>query len=145
MAAGDFTLFEEAGLAMFDGTHDFDTHTFKLAILDNTTAPTAADATPALADYTQVGSAGSYTAGGDTMTVSLSEAAGVVTVDITTNPTWAQNASNDTDAYWLLLYNDTATGDPAIGYVELGGPIDMSTGDLTWNWNASGAFTATIP
>lgn len=143
MATGDFILFEE--FDAFGGIHDFDTHVFKFAILDNTLAPTAADTTPALADYTQVGTAGNYVAGGATVTASKSEAAGVWTIDFTTNPTWAADASNDTDAYWGLLYNDTATGDPAIGFVELGGPVDMSAGSLTYNWHASGAFTATIP
>ena len=141
MATGDLTVFDEAKLALLDGTHDLDTHTIKCAILDNTTAPAAGDTTPALADYTQVGSAGSYTAGGETLTISLTETGGSVTFDSTTNPTWAQNASNDTDAYWGLIYNDTATGDPAIAFVELGGPVDMSAGALTITWNASGVFT----
>lgn len=141
MAQGDVTVFDEAKLALLDGTHDLDTHVIKLAICDNTVAPTAGTATPALGDFTQVGTAGSYVAGGTTLTISLTEAAGTVTFDSTTNPTWAQNASNDTDAYWGILYNDTAVGDPAIAFVDLGGPVDMTAGDLTVTWNASGIFT----
>lgn len=145
MATGDIIWFEEARtLDYFAGwalTDDI-----KVAILDNTTAPTAADATPALGDYTQVGAAGSYTTGGTSLgnwgTV-WSEAGGTGTMDSATNPTWAQNASNDTDAYWGLLYNDTQAGDPAFAYVELGGPVDMSAGSLTITWNASGIATLT--
>ena len=66
MATGDITLFNEfasldyiAGWALTDD--------IKVAILDNTTAPTAADATPALGDYTEVGAAGTYTAGGTSL------------------------------------------------------------------------------
>ena len=116
----------------------------KCAILDNTAAPTAADTTPALADYTEVGTAGSYVAGGTSLgslSTLVTEAAGTMTFDSGTNPTWAQNASNDTDAYWALIYNDTQAGDPAIAFVELGGPVDMSAGSLTVTWNASGLFT----
>lgn len=141
MAAGDFTVFDEAKLALLDGTHDLDTHVIKVAICDNTVAPTAGTATPVLADFTQVGTAGTYIAGGTVLTISLTEAAGTVTFDATNNPTWAQNASNDIDAYWGIVYNDTAATDNAIGFLELGGPVDMSAGDLTITWNASGLFT----
>jgi hypothetical protein len=141
MATGDVTVFNEAKLGLVDGTHDLDTHVIKCAILDNTTAPTAADTTPALADYTQVGTGGTYTAGGQTLTMNVTQATGTVTVDSTTNPVWGQDAGNDTDAYWGLIYNDTDAGDAAIAFVELGGPVDMTAGTLTINWNANGIFT----
>jgi len=141
MAQGDLIVFDEAKLALLDGTHDLDTHTIKVAICDNTTAPTAATATPVLADFTQVGAAGSYVIGGTTLTINLTEVAGTVTFDATNNPTWAQDASNDVDAYWGIVYNDTAASDEAIAFVELGGPVDMTAGDLTITWNASGIFT----
>ena len=70
--------------------------------------------------------------------------AGILTFDSAVNPTWASDGSNDTDAYWALLYNDTQAGDPAFAFVDLGGPIDMSATDLTINWNASGIFSITI-
>ncbi|WP_299949083.1 hypothetical protein [uncultured Ruegeria sp.] len=145
MATGDIIWFEEARtfgyFAGWAGTDDI-----KVAVLDNTTAPTAATATPALGDFTEVGAAGSYTAGGTslgTWAAMNSESGGTGTVDSGTNPTWAQNASNDTDAHWGLIYNDTQSGDPAIAFVELGGPVDMSAGSLTITWNASGIATIT--
>lgn len=143
MARGDITFFEEAlDDAFFGGWATTDD--IKLAILDNTLAPTAADATPALGDYTQVGTAGSYTTGGTSIggwDALSTEAGGTLTFDSATNPSWAQNASNDTDAHWGLLYNDTQVGDPAFAFVDLGGPVDMSAGSLTVTWNASGIFT----
>lgn len=143
MAAGDVTVFDEAKAYMIDGDWT-STDDIKVAILDNTTTPAAGDTTPALGDYTQVGSAGSYVAGGTsigTLTACITEAAGTMTFDSATNPSWAQNASNDVDAYWALIYNDTQAGDPAIAFVDLGGPVDMSAGALTITWNASGIFT----
>ena len=143
MATGDITFFEEAlDTAFFGGWATSDD--IKCAVLDNTTAPTAADATPALGDYTEVGTAGSYAAGGvslGTWGALSTEAGGTLTFDSGTNPSWAQNGSNDTDAHWGLLYNDTQAGDPAFAFVELGGPVDMSAGSLTITWNASGIFT----
>ena len=145
MARGDIVWFEEARtLDYFAGWATTDD--IKVAILDNTVAPTAGAATPALGDFTEVGTGGTYTAGGTSLgnwgTV-WSEAAGTGTMDSGTNPTWAQDASNDTDAYWGLIYNDTQAGDPAIGYVDLGGPVDMTAGPLTITWNASGIATLT--
>ena len=145
MAQGDLTVFEEAKAFMIDGGWE-STDDIKCAILDNTLAPTAATATPALGDFTQVGSAGSYVAGGTslgTLGTLVTEAAGTMTFDSGTNPSWVQNASNDIDAYWGLIYNDTDVGDLAIAYVDLGGPVDMTAGDLTITWNASGMFTIT--
>lgn len=143
MAVGDVTVFDEAKAYMIDGGWE-SADDIKVAILDNTTAPTAADATPALADYTQVGTAGSYVAGGTSLGslgTCVTEAGGTMTFDSATNPTWSQNASNDVDAYWGLIYNDTDAGDLAIAFVDLGGPVDMTAGDLTITWNASGIFT----
>jgi len=145
MATGDIVWFEEARpLDYFAGwalTDDI-----KLAICDNTTPPTAAHATPALGDFTEVTAAGTYTAGGTSIGnwgAVWSEAAGTATLDSTTNPTWAQDASNDTDAHWGILYNATFAGDIAFAYVELGGPVDMTLGSLTVTWNASGIATLT--
>lgn len=90
--------------------------------------------------------AGTYTAGGTSIGnwgSIVTESGGTVTVDSATNPTWAQDASNDTDAYFALIYNDTQAGDPALAYVSLSGPVDMSAGSLTVTWNASGLFTIT--
>lgn len=145
MATGDVTVFDEAKAYMIDGGWE-SADDIKCAILDNTAAPTASDATPALGDYTQVGTAGTYTAGGTSLGnlgTCVTEAAGTMTFDSATNPTWAQDGSNDSDAYWGLIYNDTDAGDAAIAFVELGGPVDMSAGDLTITWNASGIFTIT--
>jgi len=147
MATGDIVWFN-AGKALdyfagWAGTDDI-----KVAIIDNTATPAATTATPALGDFTQVGAAGSYTTGGTSIGTWAAlwddpTAGGTATLDSATNPTWAQNASNDTDAWWAIIYNDTQAGDPAIAYVELGGPVDMSAGSLTITWNASGIVTLT--
>ena len=71
----------------------------------------------------------------------VSEAAGTMTFDSATNPTWAQDASNDVDAYWGIIYNYTDAGKDCLAYIELGGPVDMTAGDLTITWNASGILT----
>ena len=145
MATGDVIVFDEALEYLLDGGFEA-ADDIKCAILDNTATPTAAFATPTLSDFTEVGAAGSYVAGGTSLgslSTLVAEAAGLMTFDSTTNPTWAQNASNDVDAWWGLGYNDTDATDRAIFFVELGGPVDMTAGDLTITWAAGGIFTIT--
>jgi hypothetical protein len=148
MATGDIIFFDEAKAYMMDGDWS-GTDVIKCAVCDNTTTPVAAAAVPALGaggttNYTEVGAAGSYVTGGTslgTWAALITEAGGTVTFDSVTNPTWAQNASNDVDAYWGIIYNDTDAANPALAFVELGGPVDMSAGALTITWNASGIAT----
>ena len=71
------------------------------------------------------------------------EAAGTLTFDSGTNPTWAADPANDNDAYWGLLYNATFAGDIAFAYIELGGPVNMITGSLTITWHTNGIFRIT--
>ena len=142
MATGDVTVFDAA---LEDAIENWSgTDSMFCAICDNTVAPTAATTTPTLGDFTQVGAAGSYTTGGTdlgTLANFVSFSGGTVTFDSTTNPTWAQDGSNDADAYWGIVYNTTQAGDNAFAFVELGGAVDMSAGALTITWNASGLAT----
>lgn len=148
MAQGDLVVFNVAKEWLMDGTFDLDTNTFKCAVLDNTAAPTANTATPTLADFTEVGAAGSYTAGGTALTMTWTQGTGTgadtITLDSTVNPTWAQNGSNDTDAYWGLVYQTgthNTVVNAALCYIDLGGPVNMQNGDLTITFNANGIFT----
>ena len=143
MAQGDVTVFNEAKAKMLDGDWASTDH-FYIAICDNTAAPSASTTTPTLGDFTEVGTGGTYTSGGidlGTLATLVSESAGTMTFDSTTNPTWAQDASNDADAYWGIIYNYTDAGNDALAFVDLGGPVDMTAGDLTITWNGSGIFT----
>lgn len=145
MAQGDVVIFNEALAKMLDGDWA-STDNFYLAICDNTTTPSATTATPVLGDFTEVGTAGSYTAGGTNLgalSTLVTQTGTTMTFDSATNPTWAQHASNDTDAYWGIIYNFTDAGKDAVAYVDLGGPVDMTAGDLTVTWGASGIFTIT--
>jgi hypothetical protein len=146
MARGDVVVFEEAKAKMLSGNWA-STDEFWCAIADNTGTPgNAALATPTIGDFTQVGTGGTYAAGGinlGALSALVSEAGGVMTFDSTTNPTWAQNAGNDTDAYWGVIYNKTDAANDCVAFVDLGGPVDMTAGDLTITWNGSGIFTIT--
>ena len=138
MATGDLTVFEEAKAYMLDGGWEA-ADDIKVTVITNGTVPAAGDTTPALADYTVVTNITAVSIG-DWGTL-ISEATGTVTADSATNPNWAANGANGTNGYYALVYNDTQAGDPAIAFIELGGPINLAAAALTVTWNASGLFT----
>jgi len=143
MATGDLVVFDEAKAKMVEGNWA-STDNFYCAICDNTVTPAVGDTTPVIGDYTQVGAAGTYTTNGTdlgALSTLVSEVAGTMTLDSATNPTWAQDASNDVDAYWAIVYNFTDAGKDALCFIDLGGPVDMTAGALTVTWNASGLYT----
>jgi len=143
MARGDVTIFEESIAKMVDGNWASTDH-FYCAICDNTTPPTAGTATPVIGDFTQVGDSGTYVDNGTDLGALadlVSESGGTMTFDSDVNPTWANDALNDVDAYWGIIYNYTDSGKDALCFVELDGPVNMSTTDLTITWAGTGIFT----
>lgn len=146
MATGTVTVFQEFADQLGKEIHNFSSDTLKIGLVDNTLTPTAGDATPTWSDYSanEVSTAGGYTANGETLaSVTWSEAAGVATLDAA-NISLDQNGSGFTDAYWGIIYNDSAASDDAIAFVELGGPVSEQSGPVAINWNASGILTVTV-
>ena len=146
MAQGDVVVFDQFLENVFDsGIHDFGAspNVIKCAIVDNTITPSATTADPCwgaggttnLAANEQTG--GNFSAGGNTCaTASATLNAGTLEIDFGDPATWAQNASNPTTCYWGIIYDDTTTNKNCIGYVDLGGVFDATTGDLTITWGA---------
>ena len=141
MAAGDLTVFEESALDFINGVHNLGSDTIKVGLVDDTVAPAADDATPRWADYSanEVSTAGGYTANGETLSgTGTSEADGTATFDDSGNISLSQDGSGFTDAYWAIIYNDTATNDEALAFVELDGPVSEQAGPITITWHTSG-------
>ena len=143
MAAGDIIWFNAArSLSYFAGWAGADD--IRIQLVDNTTTPAANTATPALGDFTAVTSQeGSQSLGTWASGWNDATAGGTGILDYATNPLWVQDAGNDTDARWGIIYNDTRAGDPAIAYVDLGAVVDLTAGQLGINWNAGGLATVT--
>lgn len=146
MAQGEVFVFDQFLENVFDADiHDFGAtpNTIKCAIVDNTIVPAVTTADPHwggtgttnLAANEQTG--GNFTAGGNVCaTASASLNAGVLEIDFGDPATWAQNVSNPTTCYWGIIYDDTVASKKCIGYVDLGGVFDATTGDLTITWGA---------
>ena len=131
MAAGTFTLYDSVAELIADGTHDLDTHVFKIVLLTSTYTPSAAHS--AYADLTnELATAFGYTVGGGTLTtVTWAQTGGVATFD-SDNFVWTASGGSITARYGVI-YNDTPTtpiADPLIGYYLLdSAPADVTATD----------------
>jgi hypothetical protein len=105
------------------GVHDFDAHTFKVALTN--TAPTAANTI--LADITQISGTNGYTTGGTATTITLSETTGTTTVQGTQVVFTAAGGSMGPFRYYVL-YNDTATSpaDALIAWFDHGSAVTLA-------------------
>jgi len=152
MARGDLVMFEEFVNYLGNKLYNFETagDTFRLGLITNAVPPTHATATPMWGDWSaQEVSGTGYVAKGKALTgQTYNEVDGVATFDAN-DVTWSQasgGTSGFTGAYWAVLYDDTVASpaDPAICFVDLGGPVNNNDGDVTVAWNASGIFNVTV-
>jgi hypothetical protein len=142
MATGDFTIFEEFTTDLGTEVHNLSSDVLKFGIIDNTTPPTAADATPTWSDYSanEISTGGGYTGPVTLTDVTYTEASGTATL-AGDSFTISSNASGQASTTaWGILYNETAASDQAIGFFELG-TIDITAGDVIIKFNnvASGS------
>ena len=142
MATGDITVFDEFTRELGEEVHDFSSDTLNFGIINNTTPPTAGDATPRWADYSgnQISTGGGYTGPVALTDVTYTEANGTATL-AADSFTISQNGSGQGSVTaWGILYNDSASADQAIAFFELG-TIDITAGDLVIKFNneASGS------
>lgn len=112
------------------GVHDFDAHTFKVALTN--TAPTTAATSWSTGSFPAPAAANGYTAGGYTTTISVSETSGTVTVQGTQITVTASGGSIGPFQYGIL-YNDTATSpaDAIIGYFAYDNPVTLTDGQVS--------------
>jgi len=145
MATGDVVFFDQWMVDVQEKVHNLETDTIKVGFTDSTTTPAATTADPRWGaggttnlSTDEVTAGGNYSAGGPSAanpSVTLSGGAAVFDAD---DISITQNGSNPTNARWGIIYNDTATGKNCIGYVDFGSATDLSAGDFSITWNASG-------
>lgn len=145
MAQGDITLFNSFKTEIGAGTHLMGSHSFKVGLITTSTTPASTTAVPRWGtggttnlSTNQVAAGGNYSAGGAAIGSTTWTEVGGYAVFNGTLPDWAQNASNPTNARWGIIYNDTAANKPCVGFIDLGGVINMTAGALNLTENASG-------
>lgn len=150
MARGDVHWFAAASNKAWTGTSfNLSTDTLKIGLVTNATVPTVGTNDPrwgagGTTDFSanQVATATAYTGPITAASQSYTRSAGVNTLDIA-DITINQDAAGFTDAYWAILYDDTVAGKFALLYVDLGGPVSIVGGALTFTINAAGIHTKT--
>lgn len=127
------TLFNTFVEDAVTGKHNLATDTLKV-VLSNT-APLASNTV--LANITQIAAGNGYLTGGVTATVSsLSQTAGKLTL-ILSGVSWTASGGDIAANRYAVLYNDTATGDPLIAWLDLGVSAVVASGN---DLDVSGAW-----
>lgn len=145
MPAGKWKMYDQAKLDWANGLIDFDTHSFKINLyLSTSNCDTLSGSTILAALTNQVATAFGYTQNTKAVTITTANAAGVITLDETTNPVWTASGGAIT-ARFAVIYDDTHASDQAVFVCLLDTtPADVSAADgqtLTVNINALGLQT----
>lgn len=144
MATATFTKFNAFAVDKHHAVHNFNPsggHTFKVFA---TTDTPSASADSVKADLTEVAVANGYT-GPVTVTISSSSQTSGTYKLVIADPTPWTGSGAGFSFRAIALYNDTASGDPLIGYWDYGATATVGAGeDLTLDLDASaGVFTST--
>lgn len=126
---------------LMTGTHNFTTstgNTFKLALY--TSSATLGAATTAYSATNEASGTG-YSAGGGTLTNVTPTTSGTTALTDFADLTFS---SATITANGALIYNDTASGDPAVVVLAFGGDKSSSAGDFTIQFPAADASNAII-
>lgn len=102
-----YNKFQDFAEQLVRGVHDWDAHTFKIALTN--TAPAATDVSLATGGaHPPPAAANGYAAGGTAATITLSETSGTMTVS-GTQVVFTATAGGIGPFRYAILYNDTAT------------------------------------
>lgn len=120
------TKFNDFSEQLIRGVHDWDAHTFRVAL--SNVAPAASN--EVLANITQIAAGNGYTAGGVTTTISVSETGGTTTVQ-GTQVTFTATGGAMAPFRYLVLYNDTpaSPADPLVQFYDHGTSVTLNAGD----------------
>ena len=120
-----YNKFQDFSEQLARGVHDWDAHTFKIALTN--TAPVATQTTWNTTDHPAPAAANGYTAGGTATTISISESSGTTTVS-GTQVVFTATAGGIGPFRYAILYNDTATSpaDAAIAWWDYASSITLA-------------------
>lgn len=149
MAAGDFTWFSQAKVDLGNKLHNLGSggDTLKAGFVNSTLTPTETDGGPNFGGVGATNYAANQVSGGDVPAGGVTLANQVFVVsganakfdfdDISV----LQNAGNPSTARWLIVYNSTDANKRGLGFIDLGGVKDLTSGSFTYTVNASGIMT----
>ena len=132
-----WTKFQDFSEQLARGVHDWDAHTFKIA-LTNTLPVNTQVSLDTVTNHPAPAAANGYAAGGTATTISISETGGTTTVS-GTQVVFTATAGGIGPFRYAILYNDTATSpvDALIAFTDYGatGVTLADTETLTIKFN----------
>jgi hypothetical protein len=135
MASGIYTTFKEyAG----DSTMDLDTHSFKVALMNNTHTFKATNSTWSDVSANQISGTG-YTSGGVALATVTWAADGTTLKWDAADSSWSTASFT---AYHAVIYNDTHASDALVCSIDFGGAQTVAAGTFTIQWAATGILRA---
>lgn len=123
-----YNKFQDYTEQLSKGVHIWGTHTFKVALTD--TAPVATQTTWNTTDHPAPAAANGYTAGGNTLSATVSEASGTTTA-VDDQTTFTAAGGSIGPFRYAILYNDSATSpaDAAVAWWDYGSSITLLDGE----------------
>jgi hypothetical protein len=123
-----FNQFNDFTEQLNRGVHNFGSNVYKVALTN--TAPTAAQTSWNTTNHPAPAAANGYTAGGPTVTITLSETAGLTTVQ-GNEVTITATAGGIGPFRYAILYNDSATSPSKapVGWWDYGSSITLAEGE----------------
>jgi hypothetical protein len=127
---------------LLTGTHDFTNstgNTFKMALYTN--AATLDATTTAYTASNEVANGNGYTTAGETLTNVTPTSSSTTAYTDFADVTWTTASFT---ARGALIYNDTASGDPAVCVLDFGADYTATNGDFTVQFPTANATDAII-
>lgn len=120
-----YNKFQDFSEQLIRGVHDWDAHTFKIALTN--TAPVATDVSWNTSSHPAPAAVNGYTAGGTATTIAVSETTGTTTVT-GTQVVFTAAGGNLGPFRYAILYNDTATSpvDAAVAWWDYGSSVTLA-------------------
>lgn len=125
-----YNKFYDFSEQLLRGNHDFDNHTFKLMLTN--TAPVVGNTVKA--DITEITAGNGYTAGGATLSLTITEVSGVATLRAN-EVTFLASGGVIGPFRYAVIYNDTAVGKPLVAWFDYGQTTLQDTESIVARFN----------
>lgn len=116
-----FQKFQQFPKDLIEAKHNFASNVFKVMLTN--TQPTSVMTVKT--DVTDISAGNGYTAGGSTVVVTTAVSAGIAKV-VGADPTITASGGSIGPFRYAVLYNDTTSGKPLVGYWDYGASITLA-------------------
>lgn len=125
-----YNKFNDFTEQLLRANHDFDNHVFKLMLTN--AVPVAGNTVKA--DIPEIPAGNGYVAGGNTLTLTITEVSGVAT--IRANEVLFQATGGPIGPFrYAVIYNDTAAGKPLVAWFDYGQTTLQDTESIVARFN----------